>query len=732
MPDSRASSGYMPGDKVSVLLPLPLKSTYDYRVGPGLSLADGDFVEVPLAARKIIGVIWGPGSGAVNEARLREIASRMDAPPMSQVMMRFIEWVAAYTVNPKGAVLKMAISVPAAIHAPKPVVAYVAGEVPADMKMTAARRRVLDILAAGNPQTASELAAKAGVGRSVVRGLVDAGALNTVTVDTVSAWPELRLDGHRLSRSQEKMAAELENRVKASNFSVSLLDGVPGSGKTEVYFRAISAAIEMGRQVLILLPEIALSAQWLSRFSEQFGSPPAQWHSELGSAARRDTWRGVADGSVRVVVGARSALFLPFRDIGLIVVDEEHDGSFKQEEGVIYNARDMAVVRASLGGFAIVLVSATPSLESVVNADAGRYTRMHLAERHAGASLPEVSAIDMRTQKLKSGNWLSEAMKKVLGQTFEAGEQAMLFLNRRGYAPLTLCRKCGYRLQCPNCTSWLVDHRHTIGGYLECHHCGHRLSSPGECPSCGDENSLAVCGPGVERLAEEAALLFPDVRTTIAVSDVVSGPRGAAQLVSRIENHQVDLVIGTQIVAKGYHFPELTMVGVVDADLGLAGGDLRASERTFQLLYQVAGRAGRESRPGRVILQTYMPEHPVMKALVSGDREAFIRAEAASRKESGMPPFGRLAALIVSSADERAADAAARMLARAAPLAKDVQVLGPAPAPLSLLRGKHRRRLLVKATKNINISSYIRVWLEAVNLPAKVRVQADVDPYSFM
>ncbi len=732
MPDSRASSRYMPGDIVSVLLPLPLKSAYDYRLGPELIVANGDFVKVPLGSRQVTGVIWGPGSNEFNKARIKEVIARMDAPPISPVMIRFIEWVAAYTVSPKGAVLKMAMSVPAALSPPKPVVAYVCGTGPGDIRMTAARLRVLDALNAGSPQTAAELAAKAGVGRSVVRGLAEAGAIRTINIAPASGGPELRLDGHRLSQSQETIATDLESKVKVGEFSVSLLDGVPGSGKTEVYFRAISAALEIGRQVLILLPEIALSAQWLARFREQFGAAPAEWHSELGSASRRDTWRAVAEGDVRVVVGARSALFLPFRDIGLIIVDEEHDGSFKQEEGVIYNARDMAVVRASLGGFAIVLVSATPSLESVANADDGRYAHMHIAERHAGASLPAISAIDMRTQKLKSGNWLAESMKTALGQTFAAGEQAMLFLNRRGYAPLTLCRKCGHRLQCPNCTSWLVDHRHTVGGHLECHHCGYRIRGPRECPSCGNENSLAVCGPGVERLAEEASLLFPEVRTIIAVSDIVSGPKGAAQLVSRIENHQVDLIIGTQIIAKGYHFPQLTMVGVVDADLGLSGGDLRASERTFQLLYQVAGRAGRESKPGRVMLQTYMPEHPVMEALVSGDRESFIRAEAASRKESGMPPFGRLAALIVSSADERAADTAARMLARAAPAAKDVQVLGPAPAPLSLLRGRHRRRLLVKAAKNVNISSYLRGWLESVKLPGKVRVQADVDPYSFM
>ncbi|MBL6933638.1 MAG: primosomal protein N', partial [Rhodospirillales bacterium] len=508
------------------------------------------------------------------------------------------------------------------------------------------------------------------------------------------------------------------------------LDGVPGSGKTEVYFQAVAEALKQGRQVLVLLPEIALSAQWLGRFKKRFGAAPALWHSDLTPARRRDSWRAVSEGRAGVVVGARSALFLPFQDLALIVVDEEHEGAFKQEEGVIYNARDMAVVRAHLADIPIVLASATPSLETVVNAQGGRYRLLHLPERHGGAVMPDISLIDMRAEAPAAESWLSPLLIERMKQTFAAGEQAMLFLNRRGYAPLTLCRTCGHRFQCPNCTTWLVSHRRGAGR-MQCHHCGYSTPMPESCPTC-EKETLAACGPGVERLAEEIALLFPDISAEIAASDSIAGPQAAAELVRRVESHDVDLIIGTQIVAKGYHFPLLTLVGVVDADLGLTGGDLRAAERTYQLLYQVAGRAGRAEKPGRVALQTYMPEHPVMQALLSGDRERFLEIETRARQESDMPPFSRLAALIVSGPDGREVDQMASYLAKCAPRFKNVLVLGPAPAPLSMVRGRHRRRFLIRAPKEVNMQRLITEWLSSMPPSRKVRIQADIDPYSFL
>ncbi len=518
--------------------------------------------------------------------------------------------------------------------------------------------------------------------------------------------------------------------MAARAFSVTLLDGVTGSGKTEVYFEALAECLRAGRQALVLLPEIALSSQWLERFEQRFGVAPAVWHSDLPSRTRKTTWRAVAAGEAYVVVGARSALFLPFPDLGLVVIDEEHETAFKQEEGVVYHARDMAVVRARLCAAPAVLVSATPSLETIANVEAGRYRRLHLPARHGGASMPEIRLLDLRIETPARGKFLAPLLVEEIGKTLARGEQAMLFLNRRGYAPLTLCRNCGHRMQCPNCTAWLVEHR--ARKLLQCHHCGHAEPIPPTCPICVAENSFAAVGPGVERITEEAAEAFPSARRLVMASDTLPGPLAAAEAARAISAREVDLIIGTQIVAKGWHFPHLTLVGVVDADLGLAGGDLRAAERTVQLLHQVAGRAGRAEAPGTVVLQTFSPEHPVMQALAAGDLARFMADEAEQRRPGHWPPFGRLAALIVSADTADAADAAARDLARVAPHGEGIAVLGPAPAPLAILRGRHRRRLLLKTRRDIAVQPLLRDWLPLVPPRGSVRIDVDVDPMSFL
>ncbi len=727
MPSPRASD-----QLISVLLPLPLGRAYSYGVPGELDLAPGDFLSVPLGARQVTGVAWDGEPGLVPPEKLKFVTARMDAPPLPEISRRFIEWVAAYTMSGTGAVLKMAMSVPAALEPPKMVEAYgIAGPLP-ELRMTPTRQRVLDQLCDGPPRPAVELAREAAVGLSVVRGLAQAGALVKHHLAPAAHFlePDWRSKGPKLSEAQAAAAETLCTQLAAGGFTASLLDGLPGSGKTEVYFEAIAKALEMGRQALVLLPEIALTAQWLARFEARFNCKPAMWHSDLTSALRRRTWRAVAVGEAKVVIGARSALFLPFPDLGLITVDEEHDQSFKQEDGVIYNARDMAVVRAQLGEIPITLVSATPSLETVRNVENGRYQRLELPERHGGSLMPEISLVDLRTDPPPRGRWLSPALLKAMGETFAAGEQVMLFLNRRGYAPLTLCRTCGHRLHCPRCVAWLVEHR--LANYLQCHHCGYRAGLPKACPACEKEDSFHACGPGVERLAEEAAELFPQIHQVVAASDTLNSPGDAVELVRMIETNQVDLIIGTQIIAKGYHFPMLTLVGVVDGDLGLAGGDLRAGERTYQLLFQVAGRAGREQHLGRVMLQTSNPDHGVMRALAQGDRAGFLEAEAKDREAAGMPPFGRLVGIVISGRDETEVDTAARAMRAAAPRADDLLILGPAPAPLSLLRGRHRRRLLLKARRGTNIQEKMRIWLSAMPRLHKVRIQVDIDPYSFL
>lgn len=739
-----AAPVYPPGARVGVLLPLPFAGVYDYRVPvSGPAVAEGQPVEVPLGKRREIGVVWGPGEGGVADAKVRDIARVLPALPLPAVTRRFVDWVAAYTLSPPGSVLKMAISVPQALEDPRPLTVYGLADpgAPPDLasrgvKETRARQAVLTVAADLPPLPAADLAREAGVSDGVVKGLAQAGILvsSLIHPQLDPPRPDPEHPGPTLSAGQEEIAEDLRSRVRSHAFSVALLEGVTGSGKTEVYFEAVAEALRLGKQVLVLVPEISLTSQWLSRFRRRFGVAPLEWHSELTQARRRDVWRAVANGRAAVVVGARSALFLPYRDLGLVVVDEEHEQAFKQEDGVSYHARDMAVVRGQLGAVPVVLASATPSLETVLNAESGRYDKLHLPERHGGAILPDVEVVDMRRTPPEKGewgrSWLAPPVVEAVTETLARGEQVLLFLNRRGYAPLTLCRTCGFRIQCPNCTAWLVEHR--LVRRLVCHHCGHSEPTPTHCAQCGDQDSLAACGPGVERLAEEVVGRWPEARSVVVASDTLGGPLAAAAMMERIAAHEVDILIGTQVLAKGLHFPELTLVGVVDSDLGLSGGDLRAAERTYQLLTQVAGRAGRAAKQGQVMLQTYQPEHPVIQAMVTGETAAFLDAEAEGRRAASMPPYGRLAALIVSGEDEAAVDSVCAKLSQAAPREAAVEVLGPAPAPLALLRGRHRRRFLLKAPRGVRVQPVVRAWLARVRVPQSVRVQIDVDPYSFL
>ncbi len=724
-----------PGDRVAVLLPLPVEGAYDYLVPEGVSVAVGDLVEVPLGRRFDVGVVWGAGDGGIDPAKLKEVVHRLDLPCLPKALLSFIDWVADYTVQPRGVVLRMTLRSSRGL---KPQVSEThliqAKDLPPKLKLTDARRKVLDTLGERTFVGAGLLAKTAGVSASVVKGLVDAGAIDTVLAAPPPMFspPDPDHPGVVLEPDQISAADDLVGAVD-QGFSVSLLEGVTGSGKTEVYFEPIAAALKMKRQILVLVPEISLTTQWLDRFRNRFGVDPAVWHSDVTGKVRRETWRAVATGEASVVVGARSALFLPFTNLGLIVVDEEHDGGFKQEDGVIYHARDMAVVRAREGGIPIILASATPSLESLLNAQAGRYRHVRLESRVGGAVMPEVTLVNMVRTPPEKGewgrSWLAPPLVEAVNETLAAGEQALLFLNRRGYAPLTLCSTCGHRLHCPSCTAWLVEHR--VAKRLQCHHCGFVAPRPEVCPSCGKAESFVPCGPGIERVAEEAAARWPKARVVAVASDTLERPSAMAALVDAVGRHQIDIIVGTQVLAKGHHFPGLTLVGVVDADLGLSSWDLRAGERTHQLLSQVSGRAGRARKRGRVYLQTHDPNHPVLQALKVADADAFLEAETDGRQGLGMPPFGRLVAVILSGTKEDAVRQAGQQLARAVPAAPDIEVLGPAPAFMALLRGRHRHRFLVKGPRNRLLQPFIRAWLGSVKLPSSVRIQVDVDPYSF-
>lgn len=698
-----------------------------------LGLAPGDIVIVPLGARTILGVVWEgehAPARAIDDGRLKPVTARVEGYRVATPLRRLIDWVAAYYIAPTSAVLRMALSSPAALEAPRATTEYRV-KTAAPPPATAARRAALARIA-DSVGSVRALAAAAGVSDAMVRALITAGALEAVsTAPPAPRHPDPAHAPPALEAGQAEAAAAIAGAVAAGGFRPFLLEGVTGSGKTEVYCEGIAAALRAGGQALVLLPEIALTQAFIERFAARFGVPPILWHSGLKSSERRANWRAVADGGPQVVVGARSALFLPFPALRLLVVDEAHEPSFKQEDGVSYHGRDTAVMRARFEDAAIVLASATPALEMLAQVETGRYRHLLLKARYGGAALPAVAAVDLRRHPPPRGRWLSPPLVAAVEETMAAGEQALLFLNRRGYAPLTLCRTCGERLGCPNCSAWLVEHR--LLGRLMCHHCGHTLPTPPACPACGAPGSLAACGPGVERIAEEAARLFPRARIAIVTSDTVGTPARAAALVAAMEAREIDVLIGTQLVTKGYHFPALTLVGIVDADLGLQGGDLRAAERTFAQIAQAGGRAGRAAaRPGRVLIQTFDPAAAVLRALVSGDAAAFRAAEAAARRELGMPPYGRLAAIIVSDPDAARAEATARALGLARPIVEGLRVLGPAPAPLAQLRGRHRWRLLVEARRSVDLQRAVRGWLATVPVRGQTRVAVDVDPHSFL
>ena len=718
---------------MSVLTAQPLDRFLDYRAPEG-GCFQGSYVEVPLGPRTVIGVVWGAGAGGYDPSKIRSVRGVLDVPPMRDEMQEFLERAAAYTLTPLHAMLRLATRVPGLTDSPSARKVYALGAKRPD-KMTDARRRVLAVLEehGGLPFTLGELAELAGVGTGVVKGLAKLGAVEEREAPRDQPYPWLDPDFRSNDLNDEQAAAvdALKTQIRSADYHATLLKGVTGSGKTEVYLEAVAEALRIGRQALVLLPEIALSEEFIKRIEARFGATPAEWHSGVTMTERRRCWKMVATGDAQIVVGARSALFLPFRDLGVIVVDEEHDTSYKQEDGVLYNARDMAVLRASILGGDVVLASATPSLESWANVEFGKYNKLVLNERFGAAVMPEMSAIDMRAEDLPGGTWISPSLRQMVLARLAKGEQSLLFLNRRGYAPVTICRACGNQIACDHCDARMVEHRFLKR--LMCHQCGETKPIPEVCPSCEQEGRLAAVGPGVERLAEEAEQAFPEARIALLSSDRFGSARALKEHIKSIADGEADLIIGTQIVAKGHNFPLLTLVGVIDADLGLQGSDLRAAERTFQLMRQVSGRAGRADIPGQAVLQTFQPEHPVVQAILSGDEDGFWLAEAAERRAAEVPPYGRMAGIILSSPDIQEVFDIGGLLARKQdPLLRiGAQLFGPAPAPIARIRGRHRVRLLIKTSKTAPLQAAIAKWVGQVRIPASVRLTIDIDPQSF-
>ena len=715
---------------VAVMVSVSVDGPYSYRVPYGMRVERGSVVAVPLVGRRTLGVVWGVPKDNFAHNRLKDIAQVYDTPPLSEELLRTVDWVSKYTLAAPGLVLRSVLRSTEALEPERPITAFRSTGVDPD-KMTSSREKVLELLMDGEAWAKSALVGAAGVSASVIEGLEKAGAVERIEMPPppVALPPDPDADPPTLSAEQAAALGQLRD-IPVDGFGVALLDGVTGGGKTEVFFEAVADTLRAGRQALVLLPEIALTSTFVQRFTRRFGTKPAEWHSDMTPAQRTRTWRGVLNGDVRAVLGARSALFLPFRELGLIVLDEEHDGAFKQSDGVNYHARDMAVVRAKFAEARVILSSATPSVESRNNANQGRYKHVLLTSRFAEAGLPDITPIDMREEPPEKGQWIAPRLAREIFATLDRGEQALLFLNRRGYAPLTLCKSCGHQYQCPDCSAWLVEHR--FRGVLMCHHCGYTVRTPKTCTECGTVDSLTPIGPGIERVAEEAAARFPGARTVVLSSDMGSNHELKKRF-DEIENGEHDLIIGTQLVAKGHHFEKLTLVGVLDADLGLDRGDPRAAERTFQILTQVTGRAGRANRAGKAFLQTYHPSHAVLQAMVKGDREAFYRHELLAREAGQLPPFGRLAALIVSANEQEAAFGFAKQLLGAAPMADGLKLFGPADAPIAMIRGRHRVRLLAQSGKDFDLSGYVRFWLEqGPKVSGNLRVQVDIDPQSFL
>jgi len=719
---------------VDVLVPVALNQAYSYRVPRGMDLKPGDVVGVPLGPREVLAVVWADNANPDPRLhnRLKDVSEKLDVPPLRPELRSLVDWVANYTLSARGMVLRMCLRMGEDLGPERVRLGVrLAGAPP--KRLTPARRRVIDVLSDGLLHGKSDAAKEAGVSVGVIDGLVDEGTLATEALPRALPPPPPDPSYAQPEFSRQQRSAVDAMRALAANgsFHVALLDGVTGSGKTEVYFEAVAEIIRRDRQSLILMPEIALTGQFLDRFTQRFGVRPLEWHSELTPRTRARNWAAIAAGEAPVVVGARSALFLPYANLGLIVVDEEHDQAYKQDDGVHYHARDMAVVRAHIAKIPIVLASATPSVETEVNARKARYQRVMLPSRFGGQHMPHIEAIDLRREAPPRGRFISPRLAEQIRFAVERREQALLFLNRRGYAPLTLCRACGHRFACTICDAWLVDHR--FRQRLVCHHCGFSMPRPPACPNCAAEESLVAVGPGVERLQEEAAALFPDARTMVLSSDLITSIETMRSELNEIAEGRVDIIIGTQLVAKGHHFPRLNLVGVVDADLGLGNGDPRAAERTWQLLNQVIGRAGRDQGRGIGYLQTHQPEHPVMKALVACDREAFYANEIDARERTLYPPFGRLASVIISAGDRPTAEGFARRLAALAPRDEHVQVLGPAEAPLAVIKGRYRFRLLLKSARGFDLSDYLRHWLAAGPKPkGNLKLEVDVDPQSFL
>ena len=728
------------GTVVKVLIPNVVNTGYDYRLTANADI--GQFVRVSVMNRPYIGIVFGFGDSGLPDNKIKNV-SEIYPSKLSADDLSWIQKMSNWTLMTPGAVLRLIINVPDAFLPPKVEPLY-NFNFSADGKMTDNRQMVMDAYSSNDntAMTINDLRNIAHVSSSVINTMIKKGLLTLCETRTVESdefnYKYYDTGNVVLNDEQAAAANTIGTAVMNGGFSVHLLDGITGSGKTQVYFDSVLRAYNAGKSVLLMMPEIALTAQFMSRFEKRFGAPPVVWHSNLTAARRREIWRGVLNKKIRIVVGTRSALFLPWQDLGLVVIDEEHDGSYKQEDMGNYHARDMAILRAKISGFPVVLASATPSAETLHNVELGKYKILKLTSRFGGAQLPKISTIDLRENRPvdymlpgddtpQHGN-LSPALCDAIGETLDAHQQVMLFINRRGFAPITQCKKCGWVAMCPDCSVGMTYHKRL--GKLLCHMCGRTMEMPKKCPDCSNE--ISMYGAGLERIEQEVHARFPNAKTALVSSDTIMTRQTLERLVARMENGEIDIVIGTQILAKGHHFPNLTLVGVVDSDMGLYGTDFRASEHTFQQLFQVAGRSGRGEFPGYVLLQTYQPDNPVLAAICAGDRDAFMQTDMAARRLAKMPPFGQLIALIIECEKEQVLKSFCETLKAAAPILHGGKIMGPIAAQIYQIRNWYRMRFLISGDETANLQPVVTRWLSGVRVPANVRIKIDVNPQNFM
>ena len=659
---------------INILLPLPFNQTFQYLCNDEEKVELGDFVLVPFKDKIVTGCIWENKSKLkkkLPKKKIRNIEKKLNFSPLNKQNRDFIDWVSNYTMNNLGSTLKLCLSI----------------------KQIFKKKKIEKI---------------------------KDQSLN------------LSSDKFLLTKEQLNAKKYIFQKIDNKKFSTVVIDGVAGSGKTEVYFEAINKCLMEKKQVLVLLPEISMTTQWFDRFKKKFKTNPLLWHSDIKGSEKIKIWKSILEDNVNIVVGARSSLFLPFKNLGLIIIDEEHDQSFKQEEGIIYNARDMAVVRAKISNIPIILCSATLSIETKLNVLERKYDVVKLKQAYGEAGLPEVKIIDLGKNPPEKGMWLADEVHRELKKTIESGNQALFFLNRRGFAPYVFCNSCYKRILCPNCDVGLVFHKKIDN--LICHHCGYKSLLENNKKICKESEKkcdLFLYGPGVEKIYEEIKNKNKNLNIEILTSEEMQKKGKGETILRKFEREEINVIIGTQILAKGHHFPKLTLVVIVDADFGFIGGDLRAAEKTFQLLTQVSGRSGRSRLSGKVLIQSTMADNPILKKIKKFDLNGFFLEELNIRKESGLPPFKKLCSLMLISKNEKKLNDFCRKMKVNIEPSNEFEVLGPAPPFISYVRGKYRKRFIIRCAKNKNIQKFVSIWLKKLQTPFDLKVSIDIDPYNF-